>query len=217
MRKTADAALILLLVGTLVGSVWLFSRGTQYRPLENPVIDVATTPKPTPPPVAVAKAPQIVSEKIPNQPVPNAPVPAAVLPSEQSHAAIVSPRGPAPAMRAANSSSGNANASSSNVMAEPIAREALNYVGMDTEAEAVWTSAINDPSLSPHDRKNLIEDLNENGFADPNHPTPNDLPLIESRLALIEDMAPDSMDAVNAAAFAEAYKDLTEMHDRLTK
>ena len=60
-----------------------------------------------------------------------------------------------------------------------------------------------------------IEDLNEEGFADPKNLTPDDLPLILTRLALIEEHAPDAMDEVNAAAFAEAYKDLMNMAARL--
>jgi divalent metal cation (Fe/Co/Zn/Cd) transporter len=40
--------------------------------------------------------------------------------------------------------------------------------------------------------------------------------LIVNRLALIEQLAPESMDDVNAAAFAEAYKDLVDMYRRLT-
>ena len=65
-------------------------------------------------------------------------------------------------------------------------------------------------------RKNLIEDLNEDGFADPRHVTEDDLPLIYSRLRLIEEVGPDAMDDVNAAAFAEAYKDLVNMARKLT-
>ncbi|HTL30514.1 MAG TPA: hypothetical protein VL282_14885 [Tepidisphaeraceae bacterium] len=94
----------------------------------------------------------------------------------------------------------------------PLARQALDLVGFDVYAEAVWVNAINDPSVSAHDRQDLIEDLNENGFDDPGHVTADDLPLIESRIALIEDLAPFAMDDVNAAAFAEAYKDLVNMH-----
>jgi hypothetical protein len=99
----------------------------------------------------------------------------------------------------------------------PVARVALMFVGEDEEAEAVWNDAINDPSLSPEERKNLIEDLNEDGFPDPKHITADDLPLILSRLALIEELAPESMDDTNAAAFAEAYKDLSNMLDRLSQ
>ena len=94
------------------------------------------------------------------------------------------------------------------------ARQALSFVGIDPDAEAVWADAINDPSRTAHERQDLIEDLNEDGFPDPKHVTAADLPLIESRLALIEQFAPDAMDDVNAAAFAEAYKDLVNMYGR---
>jgi hypothetical protein len=94
---------------------------------------------------------------------------------------------------------------------KPLARAALGFVGADPEAETVWALAINDPDRSPNERKDLIEDLNEDGFPDPKHVTTDDLPLILSRLELIEEFAPDSMDEVNAAAFAEAYKDLVNM------
>lgn len=97
----------------------------------------------------------------------------------------------------------------------PMAREALTYVGTDVDANDFWASAINNPDLSADDRSNLIEDLNEAGFPDPQHVTSNDLPLIESRIALIETLAPDAMDATNAAAFDEAYKDLVKMRDDL--
>lgn len=93
-----------------------------------------------------------------------------------------------------------------------VARAALLMVGADPRAEAVWADAINDPDRDAHERSDLIEDLNEEGFADPHNPTPDDLPLIERRLALIEALAPDAMDESNAAAFAEAYNDLLNMH-----
>jgi hypothetical protein len=98
---------------------------------------------------------------------------------------------------------------------KPIARQALTLVGADPVAEQIWIASINDPTISPHDRQDLIEDLNEEGFDDPKNLTPDDLPLIENRIALIEDLAPGSMDDVNAAAFAEAYKDLVNMHAKV--
>ena len=103
------------------------------------------------------------------------------------------------------------------VIPEPLAREALWYVGADPEADEVWVQAINDPKLSAEARQNLIEDLNEDGLSDPQNPGPEDLPLIWSRLDLIEELAPFSMDKVNADAFQEAYKDLVEMVARLTQ
>jgi hypothetical protein len=99
---------------------------------------------------------------------------------------------------------------------DPLAREALSLVGVDPEAEAYWIEAINDPELSADERQNLIEDLNEDGLSDFRHPTVRDLPLILSRIRLIEELAPDAMDKANADAFDEAYKDLVNMVIRIT-
>lgn len=99
----------------------------------------------------------------------------------------------------------------------PLPRVALSFVGADPEAEAVWAQAINDPGVAAETRKDLIEDLNEDGFPDPHNVTPDDLPLIVSRLQLIEQLAPEAMDDVNAAAFQEAYKDLANMFNRVTR
>ncbi len=95
------------------------------------------------------------------------------------------------------------------------ARDAMVAVGADPLAEFVWMQSINDPSVPPGERSDLIEDLNEEGFADPHHVTADELPLVLSRLELIEQLAPDAMDETNAAAFKEAYKDLVNIADRL--
>jgi hypothetical protein len=100
---------------------------------------------------------------------------------------------------------------------QKIARVALGYVGADPAAELVWEAAINNPNFTPDERQDLIEDLNEEGFDDPKNLTPADLPLIVSRIQLIENLAPQAADEVNAAAFAEAYKDLLNMYAKLTK
>jgi len=94
---------------------------------------------------------------------------------------------------------------------DPLAREALSLVGEDPEATEYWATAINDPSLPDEERKDLIEDLNEDGLSDAKHPAPEDLPVILNRIELIEELAPYAMDQVNADAFAEAYKDLLDM------
>jgi hypothetical protein len=99
---------------------------------------------------------------------------------------------------------------------QQFARQALSLVGANPEAEAVWYDAINDPSRSEHERKDLIEDLNEEGFDDPKNLTPDDLPLIVNRIAIIEQLAPFAMDEANDAAFAEAYKDLINMYRRVS-
>jgi hypothetical protein len=103
------------------------------------------------------------------------------------------------------------------VVPVPLARAALGFVGADPDAEAVWLLAINDPALTPDERKDLIEDLNEDGFPDPKNLTIDDLPLILSRIELIEEVGPNAMDETNAAAFAEAYKDLINMLARITQ
>jgi len=94
---------------------------------------------------------------------------------------------------------------------DPDARVALSLVGVDAKAEEYWFAAINDWNLSAHERKDLIEDLNEDGLSDPKHPGPEDMPLIWSRIQIIEELAPYAMDDVNANAFAEAYKDLMNL------
>ena len=94
---------------------------------------------------------------------------------------------------------------------DPAARIAFAWVGADEEAETYWYLAINDPSLPANERQDLIEDLNEDGLSDPKHPTADDLPLIASRLLLLEEFGPYAMDEVNADAFREAYKDLVNL------
>ncbi len=94
---------------------------------------------------------------------------------------------------------------------DPMARAALSYVGSDPDAELYWYQAINDPSLGPQERQDLIEDLNEDGLSDPHNPTADDLPLILNRIQIIEEVVWDAMDEVNADAFLEAYKDLVNL------
>ena len=101
--------------------------------------------------------------------------------------------------------------------ASAMARRVLPSVGLDPTADAAWADAINDPSRTAHERSDLIEDLNEEGFPDPAHVTPDDLPLIERRLALIEQYAAQPMDDANAEAFAEAYNDLLGMYLRASE
>ena len=156
-----------------------------------------------------------VVEPIPEPAAPIAPrrqQPAVPTPAPQAQSAAPrsapTPKQPAPAPRR--------NAPTVN---QPIdaatARQALEGVGADDQATEVWYQAINDTNLTPNQRKNLIEDLNETGFADPRNLTSADLPLIESRIALLEQIADNAMDDVNAAAFDEAYKDLLNMRARL--
>ena len=106
----------------------------------------------------------------------------------------------------------NKSSGSKDPLTDPLARVALALVGTDPEAEAYWAAAINDPGHPPGERQDLIEDLNEEGFADPQHPTQEELPLIMSRIQIIEELWPWAMDQTNSDAFAEAWKDLWELY-----
>ena len=97
---------------------------------------------------------------------------------------------------------------------DPGAREALSLVGVDPAAEQYWISAINNDKLPADERRELIEDLNQDGFADRKNPGPEDFQLIISRIQLIEELAPSAKDQVNADAFGEAYGDLLKMLTR---
>lgn len=97
---------------------------------------------------------------------------------------------------------------------EPLARLALNFVGADAQADEFYLKAVNDMNLPKDDRKNLIEDLNQDGFQNRKNLTANDLALVQNRIALIERLQHTATDAINAAAFVEAYKDLTKMRER---
>ncbi len=101
------------------------------------------------------------------------------------------------------------------IQKEPLARVALNYVGTSDRADQFYQSAIADPNLTPEARKNLIEDLNQDGFTNPKKLTPADLALVDRRIALIDRLAPGSTrDPIMSAAFAEARKDLVAMRDK---
>jgi hypothetical protein len=98
---------------------------------------------------------------------------------------------------------------------EQLVRVALAYAGASDQANQLLRQAINDPNMSADARRNLIEDLNEAGFADPHNPAASDIALIQARIALIERLAAGATDPVNIRAFQEAYKDLNNMLNRL--
>jgi len=97
---------------------------------------------------------------------------------------------------------------------EPFARVGLNWVGLDGQADDFYLRAINDMTLSASHRKNLIEDLNY--LPDKRKVSPSDLPIIDNRIAIIEDQMPKTSDPDNAAALAEAHKDLVNMKKAAT-
>ncbi len=168
----------------------------------------STAQKPSPVEMAIVPAVALtaVSETAPT-PVESTPAPSVVTPSPAKAVAPLNPIVAATAVAPSKPSGKELT----------LPRIALSFVGADPEAEQIWTYAINDPDRPAKERQNLIEDLNEDGFPDPKNVTADDLPLILSRIDLIEHLAPSSMDEVNAAAFGEAYKDLLQMLDRLSR
>ncbi len=205
MKKIHGLGIIVLLLGIY----FCYSRWQRTTPQPGSVVAVPVPPVSQEPgalpaglPVAVTAAPPVLKNTAAISVTPDAavvPKPTntldADLRNQAADRAIADPQGP--------------------LVPESMARAALDDVGADPVAEQVWLEAINDPRMPDDARQNLIEDLNENGLEDPKHPTPDDLPLIESRLALIEEVAPDAMDQVNADAFQEAYKDLLKMQTSL--
>jgi hypothetical protein len=201
-KETFVLALAIVIGGVIAGIV------AESRKPERPVASGRISQlEPTPAP--------LVSEPTPPPQIPAAESP----PPVQTAKHGAPPLGIARAKQrsAANPSTSTSQAGQPARAKEPIqdpdARVALSFVGADPDAEQYWVAAINNPKLGPNERKDLIEDLNEDGLSDPKHPGPEDLPLIVNRLQLIEELAPYAMDQVNADAFAEAYKDLANMLD----
>lgn len=195
--KTKTVFAILIFAGIIVGTIIVSDRNAN---------NIGAAPKP-----ALVTKPAVVAE------------PAALL---QSNVATPPVSTPAEQNQPAKSNMTHKPASPSNTVAggqplkingyvvqDPDARVALSSVGSDPYAEAYWSQAINDPTLPSEERKDLIEDLNEDGLSDPQHPTADDMPIIAYRIQMIEQMAPGAMDQVNADAFAEAYKDLVNLYN----
>jgi hypothetical protein len=93
---------------------------------------------------------------------------------------------------------------------DPDARDALALVGADPDAEQYWLDAIFDTSLPDNERGDLMEDLNETGFADPKNLTSDDVPLIVNRLQIIDAVLPRA-DEFMTDHLLEAQKDLVNM------
>lgn len=105
----------------------------------------------------------------------------------------------------------NQNVQPGEVREDLLARVALSLVGTgDPGAEAYWMGAIFDPTLSDQEREDLMEDLNEEGLANPRQAMQQDLPLIMNRLAIIEAVAPYADPFMQEHLF-EAYKDLMNL------
>ena len=100
---------------------------------------------------------------------------------------------------------------------ESLGRVALAYVGAEEKAAELYHAAILDPVVTPDQRRNLIEDLNQDGLSNRRNPTPEDLKIIASRYALADAYLQQPYvqnDPVATAAFKEAQKDLAQMLQR---
>ncbi|HTR43441.1 MAG TPA: hypothetical protein VMH87_17650 [Pseudomonadales bacterium] len=183
----ASAAVVAIIVSAMVAS----HRGTTDEVASNPQPAAPIVSKPAP----IVETPVNKSPGSATQPV------QAV--KTTSRAATLAETAPADAPLKINGY----------VVQDPEARMALSLVGSDPAAEAYWSQAINDPNLPSEERKDLIEDLNEDGLTDPKNPTPEDMPIIANRMQILEDMSSQPMDSVNAKAMIEAYKDLWNLYN----
>ena len=77
-------------------------------------------------------------------------------------------------------------------------------VGISEEAFNYWHAAINSFSFSANDRQRLILNLAVAGFDDP--PTEDDLPLILSRIQILQHVSQEPIIEGNGAAIAETYE-----------
>ena len=192
--KTKWLLLGLLIIGGAIGFALLNRRPTQQVAMPEPRRErpVAVAPPPEPPPIEVAVEPTTLAEPVKDAQVQPTPKPKAPKIQAQTQPANT---GKEP-------------------LHDPAARDALALVGIDPNAEQYWLDAIYDTSLPDKEREDLMEDLNETGFADPKNLTADDLPLIASRLALIQQIAPNT-DPFMAEHLGEAYKDLANMYNRV--
>ena len=100
---------------------------------------------------------------------------------------------------------------------EPLARVALNFVGVSEQAEQFFHAAILDQALKPDHRRELVEDLNRDGISNGKNPTPDDLNIISRRYSLTQSYLQTDYvqnDKILNAAFREADKDLRNMLQR---
>jgi len=196
MKKTE--LLLLIVIVALGGGLWILSRQSA---------ELADKPQPKLPQTSVVPetevslAPIIFDQSTPSKGLKPT---SAKTASKPKPAAPVDAQNPQPAN------------SSKEPLHDPDAREALAMVGADPLANQYWLDAIFDTSLPDNERADLMEDLNETGFDDPKNLTSDDVPLIVSRLALIDEVLPDA-DPFMTGHLIEAQKDLTNMLSKVSQ
>lgn len=217
IKKLAGVAFVLL----AAFGIGIAIREFRFRSWERHIAQAPKAAKPTDTPktTQTPKEPEIQTiqeqlpvEEIPVEPEPPAPEPASppTLPQAEGQSDSADQAEPAEAPPEQDLGFDDP------VVKEQRGRAALALIGHNPEADEVWIEAINDPSLSANARKNLIEDLNEDGLSFRNL-TMEDLPVIKYRIQLIEELRPYAMDKTNADAFDEAHKDLVNMANRLAQ
>ena len=100
---------------------------------------------------------------------------------------------------------------------EPLARLALAFVGANPQAEQLFHTAVLDGALTPDARRNLIEDLNQDGLGNRRNLSPEDLALVTARYRLTQTYLQQDYvqgDRMLLEAFKEADKDLRNMLQR---
>ncbi len=100
---------------------------------------------------------------------------------------------------------------------EPLARLALAFVGANQQAGELFHTAVLDPSLLPDQKRELVEDLNQDGLSNKKALTPEELKIVASRYALTQTYLQQDYvqnDKVLHAAFREADKDLRKMLEK---
>ena len=100
---------------------------------------------------------------------------------------------------------------------EPLARLALAFVGANPQAGELFHTAVLDGALTPDARRNLIEDLNQDGLSSKKNPSPEDLALVTARYRLTQTYLQQDYvqgDRMLLAAFKEADKDLLKILQR---
>lgn len=100
---------------------------------------------------------------------------------------------------------------------EPLARLALSFVGANRQAEQLFHTAVLDGALTPDARRNLIEDLNQDGLSSKRNLSPEDLSLVTARYRLTQTYLQQDYvqgDRMLLEAFKEADKDLRNMLQR---
>jgi hypothetical protein len=183
-------ASLAIAIGAAVASIVIVNRKPE-RPV---ALEQASQPATIPAPKISESTPRVEIPAVESNP-PIEPAPTNVQPAANPQKVVTQTAPPA-----------NANGP----LQDPTARAALSLVGADPDAEQYWAEAIFDPSLPDQEREDLMEDLNEDGLSDPQHPGPQDLPLIVNRIRIIEEIAPYADDFM-LEHLGEADKDLRNM------